>query len=64
RALSGQTAEVGEEISVPVPDAAPETEFKARIYQTQCAPCETTPTLRRASWRSSTTSPRFAAWTR
>ena len=38
RALSGQTAEVGDEISVPVKDAAPEAEFKERIYQAQCAP--------------------------
>jgi signal transduction histidine kinase len=38
RALEGGTSEVADEITVPVRDAAPEDEVKARIYQIQCAP--------------------------
>jgi len=38
RALCGETAEVADEISVPIKDASPDDEFKERIYQAQCAP--------------------------
>ena len=37
RALSSGHAEVADEVSFAVPDAAPEEQFRERIYQVQCA---------------------------
>ena len=37
RALSSGHAEVADEVSFDVPDAAPEAQFRERIYQVQCA---------------------------
>ncbi len=37
RALSAGHAEVAEEVAFAVPDAAPEDQFRERIYQVQCA---------------------------
>ncbi len=37
RALASDHAEVAEEVSFEVPDAAPEDQFRERIYQVQCA---------------------------
>lgn len=38
RSLCGQNAEVADEITMSIPNAAPEDQFKERIYQVQCAP--------------------------
>jgi len=38
RALAHPAAELADEITVPVRDAAPEDELKQRVYQVQCAP--------------------------
>lgn len=38
RALAQPAAELADEISVPIKNAAPEDELKQRIYQVQCAP--------------------------
>jgi len=37
RALSAGHAEVADEVTFPIPDAAPEDQFQERIYQVQCA---------------------------